>query len=59
MKIKTFYNLLLIYSTILGVLMLYFAFQIQNIAIRITLIFLIAMYIIGTNWNVDNRDGKK
>ena len=59
MKISTFYNLLLIYSTFLGVAMLYFAMQIQNIAIRITLIFLSAIYIISTNWNIDKGDEKK
>ena len=52
-------NLLLIFSTFLGVAMFYFAMQIQNIAIRITLIFLIAIYIISTNWNVDKGDDKK
>jgi hypothetical protein len=53
-----FENLYLIFTTFLGVFMLYFIFYIQNIAIRITLIFLVAIYIISSNWNID-KEGEK
>ena len=53
-----FENLYLIFTTFLGIFMLYFVFYIQNIAIRITLIFLVAIYIISSNWNIDNKGDK-
>ena len=53
-----FENLYLIFTTFLGVFMLYFVSCIQNIAIRIILIFLVAIYIITSNWNID-KEGEK
>jgi len=47
MKIE---NLLLIFSISTGMVMFYFVFYIQNFVIRITLICLIAYYLISINW---------
>ena len=55
MKITTFENLLLIYSTVLGIFMLYYVFYIQNIVIKIILICLIELYILFMGWHEDRR----
>jgi len=64
MKISIFENLLLIYSIILGIFMLYYVFYIQDFNLKVILICLIGLYLIFINWHEErkrekNKEGEK
>jgi len=59
MKISTFENILLIYSIILGIFMLYYVFYIQDFILKLILMCLIGLYLILINWHEERKCVKK
>jgi len=55
MKISTFENLLLIYSIILGIFMLYYVFYVQDFILKVILMCLIGLYLILINWHEERK----